>query len=164
MKKKYIKITAIIVLILFLLIYGRILIKYKPSRLICVAKININNPAGYIGYNDHGFRNLNREDLEGYLKMVSETESPYVVLNQQEIDGIVDAANQYGHYPTVILSDINSKVFWTRYRSPHIGYMNIHQIRSDGKLTYDDVLYVYVTKCTEIDDEPLDWQWRPDLW
>ena len=151
MKKKYIKIIAIIVLILFLLIYGPILITYKPSRLICVAKININNPDGYIGYNEEGFINLNREDLEGYLKMVSETESPFVVLNQQEIDEIVYAAYQYGDYPTVILSEINSKVFWTVYKSPHFGYMNTHQILCDGMFKYDDVLYVYVTKCTEID-------------
>ena len=160
MKKKYIKITAIIVLILFLLIYGRILIKYKPSRLICVGQIKINEPVGY----DRGFKNLNRENLESYLKRESESESPYFVLNQQEIDEVVDAVYQYENYPTVILSRVKSGVFWTRYRSPHIGYMNIHHIRLDRWLKSDDVLYVYVTKCTEIDDEPLDWQWRNSGW
>ena len=156
MKKKYIKIIAIVVLILFLLICGPILITYKPSRLICVGQVKINHDATPLGY-DRGFDYLNKEDLERELNWLSELESGYFVLNQQEIDKIVDAANQYEGYPTVILSKINSKVFWTRYRSPHIGFMNIHQIRSDGKLTYDDVLYVYVTKCTEIDDMPWDW-------
>lgn len=159
MKKKFVKITMItiiIVLILLLFPYVRILFRCKPSRLICVGQINIDNNARPLCF-ERGFDKINREDIESELSWLSELESGYVILNQQEMADLIKVINQYDDYPTVIMSQVKSRVFWTRYRTPHVGYMNIHQIRSDGKLTYDDVIYVYVTKCTEIDDKPEEW-------
>ena len=153
MKKKCIIIAVIIGLVLLIAYCCDWL--YKPSRLICVGQINEDAQVGYI----REFKVINREDLESYLKRESESESPYFVLNQQEIDELVEAANQYENYPTVIFSKINSKVFFTRLRSPHVGYMNVHQLIGDGKLTCDDVIYVYVTKCDEIDEMPIEWLW-----
>ena len=155
MKKKYIKIIVIAFLVLFYFVYGRFFLKYKPSRLICVGQINVNTQVNY----DRLFKVYNRDELENYLRAVSELDEGYFTLSQQEIDKLVDVVNQYENYPTVILSRVNSKVFWTRRISPHVGYINLNYITKYGPVVKDDVIYVYVTKCNEIDPVPWEWEW-----
>lgn len=164
MKKKFIKvamITVLIALILLLFPYVRIFFKYRPSKLICVGHINLNTSPFNI---EGGFDKFNSEYIETELNWLSESKSGYIILNQQEKEELIAAVNQYEDYPTVILSKIKSSMFWTRKNTPHIGYMNMHHISHDVWLKYDDVIYVYVTKCTDIDDEPWDWEWYQDYY
>ena len=156
MKKKYIKIIVIVFLALFYILYGRIFFEYKPSRLICVGQINLNHDVRPLIFT-RGFRRFDRESLEKELDWLSEDD--YFVLSQYEIDELVKAVNQYENYPTVILSKVNSKVFWTRRRAPHVGYLNLNDITGYGPVVKDDVIYVYVTKCDEIDPMPPEWEW-----
>lgn len=156
MKRKYILMIVVGVFILLFIFRYRIL--YKTSRLICVGEIAINENLRPIGFD--GFCWVNRDDFEKELNYLHEISNGWIVLSQQEKKELIDAVNQYENYQTVIFSKINSSELWTRRVEPHIGYMNLHQIIGDGKTTYDDVIYVYVTKCMEIDAEPDDWQWR----
>ena len=164
MKKKYKIVIMIAISILILIIislYGY-KVRYKTYSLICVGEIKINNNAQIRGGFYRCFARCDRYQLEDFLRDEIEEYPDYYVISQQEFDNLIDTVNQYGGYPTVILSRIRSNEFFTNRKNPHVGYMYLGQPYNPEYDSYsierlDDVIYVYVTKCTEISSVPESW-------
>lgn len=157
MQKKYKRIilTLIILLVIGMVYLMRCQILYKHSKLVYVGEIRINDVRKMML--EGWFTWCDRDDLYTVLDEYVGKDDGWLDLSQQELDDLIKSVSEYDGYSTVILSQVRTESFWTRRLSPHIGYVDQANTLLDHQLVHDDVLYVYVTKCKDIDITPEDW-------
>lgn len=125
---------------------------YKKYELVCIGEIPLRGDIFF----DGGFYDFSKEGFKEHLNDMLALDAGYI-MDQQKVDELVAALDNYEDYPKVIISNVKSDTLWVPTVGPfhdkyEYGYISFEHLLAgvDALLPHDDVMYIYVTKCSYV--------------